>query len=596
MVHSTDTPKQFTAVSGHTRLFRREGGMYYLRAKVPYELRAVIGKTEIRKSLRTSTLKEALPKLKVESLKVDREFSLAEEKKTGRKAVGPELSQELVAWLTSKYFVQLEQERSLHEAQSEDWTEQERQEVADTRKEDLMTLQIDSVDHARKNTRFLDAFLEREMPDLAMNKESADYRRLLNMFRRATEESGARYIHHLERKPALRREFGILDAHSLLPSRPEQHRTPFGKFLDEFMDYQAKTHADTTPSAYKLPVRILRETIGETTSVHEITRQDVERACEIMRQTPFNVTQRYRGLSIAQAIEAARRAGDNRVISPRTNANYFMLMSAIFNYAEEEQLIPQGSNPTKSRRLREMFRLQKKPSKKDLFSDQELQAIFNAPLYMGCLDDEWRYSQTGPNVVKRGRFWVPLIGLFQGLRCNEACQLYAQDVGEESGILYLNVREDLEDGVKAPDKSIKNSASWRKIPVHPMLLALGFKEFVERRRKDDLAGRLFPELKIGKSKNRYSACFSKWFGRFIEQACGCKPKATFHSFRHHFRSALIRAKVSIEAAEALGGWKAKGSSEYEYRHVELPQLLQALTEVRYPELDLSHLQTDNEQR
>ena len=55
-----DTPEPFfQAVPGHTRLFRREGGTYYLRAKVPLPLRPIVGKTEIRKSLNTKALKEA---------------------------------------------------------------------------------------------------------------------------------------------------------------------------------------------------------------------------------------------------------------------------------------------------------------------------------------------------------------------------------------------------------------------------------------------------------------------------------------------------------------------------------------------------------
>jgi len=114
--------------------------MYYLRVKVPYELRAIVGKTEIRKSLRTSVLKEALPKLRVESLAADHALAQAEEKRTGCDVQGPELSEDLVAWLTSKYFVQLEQKRVLLEGEAQKWTPAERQEVADIRKDDVMVI------------------------------------------------------------------------------------------------------------------------------------------------------------------------------------------------------------------------------------------------------------------------------------------------------------------------------------------------------------------------------------------------------------------------------------------------------------------------
>ena len=83
MNHSTDTPKQFTAVSGHTHLFRREGGAYYFRAKVPHRIRKLVEKTELRISLRIKNLKEAKSAVKIEALKAEREFSEAEAKLRG---------------------------------------------------------------------------------------------------------------------------------------------------------------------------------------------------------------------------------------------------------------------------------------------------------------------------------------------------------------------------------------------------------------------------------------------------------------------------------------------------------------------------------
>lgn len=44
---------------GHTCIFRRNG-TYYLRAKVPGKLRAIVGKLEFFESLRTKDYKEAV--------------------------------------------------------------------------------------------------------------------------------------------------------------------------------------------------------------------------------------------------------------------------------------------------------------------------------------------------------------------------------------------------------------------------------------------------------------------------------------------------------------------------------------------------------
>ena len=46
-----------------------------------------------------------------------------------------------------------------------------------------------------------------------------------------------------------------------------------GKFLDDFMDYQRRTNTETTPAGYAMPVRALRENLGDAAHLHTITRQ-----------------------------------------------------------------------------------------------------------------------------------------------------------------------------------------------------------------------------------------------------------------------------------------------------------------------------------
>jgi len=121
MNHQTDTPKGFIAVSGHTRLFRREGGTYYFRAKVPEQIRPIISKTEIRISLRTKSLKEARSLVKIESLRADREFATAEAIALRRKQPQQKLSREEVAWIVSDYVIKADYE-------SEEWINKARDE------------------------------------------------------------------------------------------------------------------------------------------------------------------------------------------------------------------------------------------------------------------------------------------------------------------------------------------------------------------------------------------------------------------------------------------------------------------------------------
>jgi hypothetical protein len=50
---------------------QRRGGKYYIRAKVPADLRHILGKREFHYSLKTSDLSEARRRVHLESLKID---------------------------------------------------------------------------------------------------------------------------------------------------------------------------------------------------------------------------------------------------------------------------------------------------------------------------------------------------------------------------------------------------------------------------------------------------------------------------------------------------------------------------------------------
>ncbi len=65
---------------------------------------------------------------------------------------------------------------------------------------------------------------------------------------------------------------------------------------------------------------------------------------------------------------------------------------------------------------------------------RQLQAIFNASFYTGCQDDEAGYAKPGPNVIRRGRFWVLLLSLWTAMRLGECCQLRVDDVTKLDGV------------------------------------------------------------------------------------------------------------------------------------------------------------------
>jgi integrase len=581
--------KALIAMPGYSRLFRR-AATYYFRVAVPAEIRTAIGKREILKSLRTSDFQKAKRDVAYESAAADALFARARAKLNSSSVARrelPPLSDTDIHRLVVQWFIGKEN-------QSAEWWEQtgrlldqsQASSVIDTLRDDEAALTGNFPGQCDDGSIQVKMFFAEQ--GLELPKDSRAYNKLCELFRLGILENVRRSQMRIQRDTVTPNEpfFQNLFAHSTPPaSMVADGRMTLGDLLDRFMAFVKAKRSETTYMTYQTPVRVLREILGERTLLSAINRASIERLCATLRRMPQNAVQRYPGLSVEETIEKAEETGDTRKLSATSLENYFINITAVFNFAVGEKFM--RDNPLSYRSLREEFRAKHK-SKKTLFKPEELSAIFHAPLYTGCVNDEEKFAKPGPNVAKRGRFWVPLLALFQGLRCNEACQLYSEDVSEVEKIPCLFVRTDLDDE-EAADKRLKNAASKRRVPIHPELIRMGFLDFVAQRKCDKSSPRLFPELPAG-STGRYSNPFSKWFSGFLASALGAKSKATFHSFRHHFRDALRAAKVGDENVEMLGGWAGEGKQQREYGDgPTLALLLEDLSKIAYPDLDLSHL-------
>lgn len=273
-------------------------------------------------------------------------------------------------------------------------------------------------------------------------------------------------------------------------------------------------------------------------------------------------------------------------LSPASVNGYMCKFRAVMNFCQNEGWIER--NPAKGLQVIDRVR---RRDKRRPFSTEQLRLIFDAPIYRGCVDDWAGYSTPGYAHPRRGRFWVPLIALFSGMRMNEICQLHVADIHRLDGVDCFFVTEGPSDADNG--KRLKTAASERFIPIHPQLVEIGFLSFVEQRRAAG-AVRLFSELQKS-STGYYSDPFSKWFRRFLERAGAAREKTCFHSFRHCYRDALREARIEHEVALALGGWSSGNGGEgvetaAAYgRGYRARTLHEAMGRIAYPELDLSHL-------
>lgn len=244
---------------------------------------------------------------------------------------------------------------------------------------------------------------------------------------------------------------------------------------------------------------------------------------------------------------------------------------AMLDYAVSEERIDQNrlSNkyllPSKS----EKSKTEEKEKKVRVpFSDNELNKLFN--------ESSWFTSKLAVNLQhEQDRLYIPLIGLLQGLRINEAAQLYLDDIIECDGVMCFRI------DTQHPDQKVKNKTSRRIVPIHPKLIEVGFLDYTKELQKRG-EKRIFPQLFFTNDKG-YGQAFSKKFNnkKFKAEWIDLKPLENekilkdFHSFRHTFASKMS-GRVLDSQLDFLMGHEGKSENQKRYIVQNQKVLLEAI--------------------
>ena len=360
-----------------------------------------------------------------------------------------------------------------------------------------------------------------------------------------------------------------------------------GEVYDLYLQDPTKKRSKRTMLAHYTTRKIVEEVIGRDVSITDITRENCRELLDILRWLPVNFSKTFKDKKVRDVVELAKKDRKIRTINT-TNINAYMARFAtMLNWAVTEEHI--GKNPAKALQLADTVRPQ---DRRKPFEVWQLQKIFSAPVYTGCKDAEQGYAATGTVIASGARFWIPLLGLFSGARLNELCQLDVEDVKVIEGIACIVITEESASGGR--DKSLKTKSSARIVPVHPTLLGIGFMKFVQRKRQSGSI-KLFDDIPAGATGFR-SVAFSRWFSRFLISVKANAPLTCFHSFRHGYRDAGRNAKIPRDIVLTLGGWITGGNQSEAsdaYGSGYHPRvLLEAVSAIEFPELDLSHLKRD----
>lgn len=194
------------------------------------------------------------------------------------------------------------------------------------------------------------------------------------------------------------------------------------------------------------------------------------------------------------------------------------------------------------------------------YSKEELQTIFE-----NLREDRLRNWRSY-------KLWIPLIALYSGARMNEICQLQVDNVFTVGGIPCFEITDEGDETA-----SVKTESSKRVVPVHPVLLQLGFLNYVLERRKEKRSRtkevpRLWPMLKY-KEGHGYAHDFSKSYRNFNKRYVTQDSKKVFHSFRHNFTDNLKQQGLQESMIAELVGHSVKSMTFSRYGKEFNPAIL-----------------------
>jgi integrase len=551
----------------------RIGQSYYLRITVPHDLRRCVGCREVKRSLGTTSTQEALHQVKPMSEAVWALFRLMRRKPQAM--VDPQRVKQLIDRVVRDrfkadlhWYEQFRLERGAVPAAQLEGELQDAEERLERLKGELARGDFQTqaniasfvkTYYGEEDARLVDEpgvldKLCREVQKARITEAQIELERAKGNYDNQFDEFSNTLIESVK-EPAGRQASGN-------PPAGETHT------LGELRDKYLREHETGGKWSEKTKVTVrgvfdeLTEVLGEQTPVTAIRRSDIVGFRETVQKLPANRTKgRYKGKSI-ESILGMPDVEPMGYYSVRTRLTW---TSGFFRWCVEQdymqknpadRLVPPKPNRPQS-------------DERDPFNRADLERLILALA-----------ARRAEKPRRPEQFWIPLIALYSGMRLNEICQLYCNDVKQVEGVWCLDVNQ------STKDKRLKSPAAARTVPVHPKLIELGFLDYIKAMQAKG-EKRLWPNLKL--QRDGYGQAFSKWFADFNDKNVVNDPKKVFHSFRHTVANTLKQAGVQESTIAELIGHENESITTGRYGKLLKPgPLLDAIEKLDYG-LDLSPL-------
>jgi hypothetical protein len=478
---------------------------WWIRKKVPFKLRAVVGKTEIWRSLRTEDERKANERIGSVSAKIEAEWKRAaagaglhENSVTGTQAppLAP-LHRDLVAVAGAAYR-QIFEAKSDHPGSPFRWVSA------------LASLSDDDPER--------DRFLEEAARDCLIEENAS-----------ADDITVARFLPHFvaahanayrDLELAARGDYGQA-AKSKYPERT----TPKLDLVAFFEEFAAKgglkggVHGPTA-KRWRPKIKMFTDWLGHR-DLTRMTTTDGYGWVDNLTGKGFAIKS-IRDVWIASLSATAGFAVQRR----RVPINVFRGITV-------REVIDEGKDA------------EPQPQKQKGFILSQAEAILTATLATP--------SQLISEEMAAARRWLPWLCAYSGARVNELTSLYPADVApdKETKIWCMTIKPSLE-----------KTANWRTVPIHSHVIQQGFLKYVEKRRRAKLP--LFYDPARSRGGKSGNPQFKKVAERIAEwvHGLGIDNVAPNHGWRHRFKSVARQVEMDREVEGFITGHRPKkaGSS------------------------------------
>lgn len=376
-----------------------------------------------------------------------------------------------------------------------------------------------------------------------------------------------------------------------LPAAPAGFDPDIGQVVDRLV---AQKRADGVGRAQEVQIRAVMRLFVEAvdeTDVRAITQGHLARFREVLSRLPksHGKSERTRERPLSEVLEAGKSMPVSKIglSAATTNRNLEIVRQVLKAAGSEGITVTAGIDPARLRRKE----TSRQRDKRDAFTLEDCRKIFRAPVWTGC-KSEIRRRIPGPEIIRDGLYWIPMIAAYTGARREEIAGLMTSDIDVIDGCWVFRIRPN------AIRPGLKTASSKRMIPAHRDLISSGLFAWASGRDGVGVGGReekshgdggggmkpvdrpLFPDLKKKHANAGWGESIAFRFDKILDDALGTErgPKS-FHSFRHYVTDQLRKSGVDKEVRLDILGHSGEDLEDEVYGSTSLLRDMKAAIDI-----------------